>query len=60
MSERLRFKRVRKGFWRNGIYHAERKGSKWNVLKKGRVVCAGVKDLTAASTCIIEHRKGKR
>lgn len=57
MAERLRFKRVRRGLWRNGIYHAERKGSKWDVLKKGRVVCTGVKDLTAASACIIKDRK---
>lgn len=55
--DRLRFKRVRKGLWRNGVYHAERTGSKWNVIKKGRVICTAVKDLTAASACIIKDRK---
>jgi hypothetical protein len=56
VSDRLKFRRVRKGLWRHRTYTAEKQGSKWTVRKGGRVVCDGAKDLTAASSCIVEDR----
>jgi len=62
MSERLKFKRVRRGLWRHRTYLVEKAGSKWNVRKgkAGEVVCEGAKNLTAASTCIIQHQEKKQ
>jgi hypothetical protein len=58
MSERLKFKRVRRGLWRHRTYLVEKAGAKWNVRKgkAGEVVCEGAKNLTAASACIIADR----
>jgi len=56
MTDRLKFRRVRKGLWRHRTYTVEKQGSKWAVRKGARLVCEGVKDLTAASGCITNDR----
>jgi hypothetical protein len=56
MSERLKFRRVRKGLWRHRTYTAEKQGRSWVVRKGGRLVCHNAKDMKAVSKCIIEDR----
>jgi hypothetical protein len=56
VSDRLKFRRVRKGLWRHRTYTAEKLGSKWTVRKGHRVVCEGAQNLTAASSCIADDR----
>jgi hypothetical protein len=60
MPDRLKFRRVRKGLWRHRTYTAEKQGSKWIVRKGHRLVCDSAKNLTAASSCIIEDNGQKR